>query len=74
VGGDLNATMYNQEKNGDLPKHQSMLDAFHHTLVDCALLDLGFTTHDHTWRNGWDGDASVDECLGVLMFSGLVFP
>lgn len=48
---DFNKILHHHEKEGGVPRAQSCLDSFKHTLEDCDLSDLGFTGDVFTWRN-----------------------
>ncbi|KAA3487169.1 reverse transcriptase [Gossypium australe] len=43
VCGDFNEIMYGHEKRGGLPREERRMDAFRSVLVDCHLVEVGYT-------------------------------
>lgn len=52
VVGDFNEILYNNEKEGGRPRTQRQLQAFHDSLAECDLVDLGYVGDQYTWQRG----------------------
>ena len=61
--GDFNEILSSIEKNGELSKPLSMMQAFQSTLLHCGLVDLGYQGKIFMWRNGRRGNDFVKERL-----------
>lgn len=61
--GDFNEILSSDKKNGGIPRQVTPMLAFRHTLLQYALVDLGFRGYRFTWRNDHSGAAFVEERL-----------
>ncbi|KAK8341636.1 hypothetical protein V6Z12_A08G179200 [Gossypium hirsutum] len=52
VCGDFNEIMYSHKKKGGLPCDERKMENFRIVLVDCELLDVGFSGNWFTWERG----------------------
>ncbi|XP_061993936.1 uncharacterized protein LOC133711869 [Rosa rugosa] len=51
VAGDFNEILCQADKSGGPPRSATQMNRFRQTLVDCALLDMGFVGSRFTWSN-----------------------
>ncbi|KAI0498689.1 hypothetical protein KFK09_019587 [Dendrobium nobile] len=52
VGGDFNTISNPDERlGGSFPNHHSM-DEFNDMIIDCSLLDIGYSGNRYTWHRG----------------------
>ncbi|KAL6128782.1 hypothetical protein ACLB2K_072136 [Fragaria x ananassa] len=49
--GDFNEILANSEKVGGAPRRLAQMQAFRETLMDCALLDMGYSGSPFTWAD-----------------------
>ncbi|XP_074342384.1 uncharacterized protein LOC141679922 [Apium graveolens] len=63
VIGDFNNLMYANEKRGGPEYPRSMLTGFVETLMECNLMDLGFTGERYTWEKSRGTSHWVQERL-----------
>jgi hypothetical protein len=52
VMGDLNEILFDSEKEGGRVRPQRFIKAFHDTLDDCQLSDVGYVGDMFTWHRG----------------------
>ncbi|KAA3476013.1 reverse transcriptase [Gossypium australe] len=52
VCGDFNEIMYGSEKKGGVPRNERRMEVFREVLVDCGLMDMGFSGRWFTWERG----------------------
>jgi hypothetical protein len=50
--GDLNEILFDSEKEGGRVRPQRFIKAFHDTLDDCQLSDVGYVGDMFTWHRG----------------------
>ena len=77
LGGDLNEILFNFKKKGGFIKSQNVLDAFHETLEECGLYNLGFSVYEFTWENRREDGEVVEERLDRFCVSiewSITFP
>lgn len=51
IGGDFNATLLYEEKEGGVPVRESQIENFRSALDDCGLQDLDYLGDTFTWTN-----------------------
>ena len=79
--GDYNEIWALEEKEGGQPKPIRLMNNFRSTLLQCGLIDLGFTRNMFTWNNGRGGGGDdfvqlrLDRaCSNESISTGLGFP
>jgi hypothetical protein len=68
VMGDLNEILYDHEKEGGRKRPAKYLQAFHNTLDDCGLHDLGYSGDSFTWHRG-AMRSRLDRAIGNVSWS-----
>ncbi|WOG99649.1 hypothetical protein DCAR_0519003 [Daucus carota subsp. sativus] len=75
--GDFNDLMTEDEKKGEQCHPRALLNGFSETIMECNLIDLGFTGDKFTWERGRGTDKWIlerlDRGLETAAWSGL-FP
>lgn len=61
--GDFNDMMFGFEKVGGRPQPRRLLDGFTKAIMECNLIDLGFTGHEFTWEKSRGTDGWIQERL-----------
>ncbi|XP_024195626.1 uncharacterized protein LOC112198737 [Rosa chinensis] len=51
MAGDFNEIMCQADKSGGVPRAVAPMASFRHTMVDCGLVDMGFSGSRYTWSN-----------------------
>lgn len=59
--GDFSEILNSSEKQDRIPKSPRLKEDFRNTLLQCGLIDLGYSGNIFTWCNGWPRDAFVQE-------------
>ena len=65
--GDFNELLAQQEKRGDPPKPQGLVDNFLKVVYECNFMDLGFTGYSYTWSNNHGSEENVQERLDCFL-------
>ncbi|KAA3469292.1 reverse transcriptase [Gossypium australe] len=52
VCGDFNKIMYGFEKRGGVPRDERRMELFQKVLLECSLMDMGFSGRWFTWERG----------------------
>ncbi|KAA3483658.1 reverse transcriptase [Gossypium australe] len=60
---DFNEIMYEFEKKGGLPREERRMEAFHNTLEDYQLIDVGYSENWFTWERGNFLETNIRERL-----------
>lgn len=63
VGGDFNATLMHEEKEGGIPVRDCQLQMFQNAMDECGLQDLDFEGDMFTWSNRQDVETQINERL-----------
>lgn len=61
--GDFNELMTEDEKKGGQCHPRALLKGFSETVMECGLMDLGFTGDKFTWERGRGTDRWISERL-----------
>lgn len=61
--GDFNDLMSMNEKKGGRRHPRALIDGFSETVMDCGLIDLGFTREMYTWERARWTDRWIQERL-----------
>lgn len=61
IGGDFNATLSYEEKEGGAPTRESQMDMFRNVLDECELQDLDYLSEMYTWSNRHMCEVQINE-------------
>lgn len=63
IGGDFNATLLYEEKEGGVPVRDSQIEQFRAMMDDCGLQDLDYVGDMFTWSNCQMASDQINERL-----------